>query len=311
MTLKWFTSWLTKLPSFGNSRVGQILDELARIRVGLNRIEVKADETLFGLEILRRRNSVYIGENVALTYLADDTPIYVNSLDFGGPANFLNGGEYEPDNLDVLLSFVRDDTVFLDIGANLGFFGLTIARRVQRHGKVHAFEPNPEMVRLFRASAFLNGFGDLNEATLTPIVIHNCAVGDANREAEFWAPPYHTGGAALVSGAAQQNGTSFLAQIRTLDDMFGPDFSCDLVKIDVEGHEINVLRGMEKLIARSPRIKILFEKLSPHAGCEKSLKSFFESKHISLYAVHPGALLVPFAERRTRRIWRIRIGGTK
>ncbi len=46
------------------------------------------------------------------------------------------------------MSFVRDDTVFLDIGANLGFYSLKVAQRNKLHGKIHAFEPHPTLVRL-------------------------------------------------------------------------------------------------------------------------------------------------------------------
>lgn len=286
MTLKWFNFWSPKTVA------ARDLGELDQIRATLARLETKVDEALLGLEVLRRRQSVYVGEKVALTYLVDDSPIYVNSLDFGGPANLLNGGEYEADNLDVLLSFVRDDTVFLDIGANLGFFALMIARRVHRHGKVHAFEPNPEMTCLLKASAYINGFAGLDESDAARIIVHNCGAGDADAQAEFWVPPYHTGGGVQAKGAPQPDATKFVAQIRRLDDLFAPDFRCNLVKIDVEGHEMEVLRGMKRLIARSPDIKILFEKLSLDAGSENELEAFFEAAGFNLYGVKPGALLV-------------------
>src|SRR5256885_16158060 len=50
-----------------------------------------------------------------------------------------------------------------------------------------------------------------------------------------------------------------------LDDLLGPDFRCNLVKIDVEGHELQVLDGMKRIVENSPDIKILFEKLTPNS----------------------------------------------
>jgi FkbM family methyltransferase len=294
MNLKQFASRFARVQLPGNARPRRDTHEFEQMRAMLTRLEAKVDEALLGLETLRRRQSVYVGEKVVLTHLADDTPIYVNSLDFGGPANLLNGGEYEPDNLDVLLSFVRDDTVFLDIGANLGFFSLMIARRVHRHGKVYAFEPNPEMARLFRASAYINGLSELTPSASAPIVIHRFAAGDANIQTEFWAPAYHAGGGAQVTGVTDQIGSRFAAQIRKLDDVFDTDFRCDLVKIDVEGHEIAVLQGMRSIIARSPKIKIIFEKLTQDSGCEDVLESFFAGFSLSLYGVNPDASLVRF-----------------
>ena len=100
----------------------------------------------------------YLGDGTALTHLVDETPIYINSNDYGVPYCLINGGRYEEDNLAVLLSFVKDDSIFLDIGANLGFFSLQVARRVQKYGKVHAFEPHPRLAELLYRNAYINGF---------------------------------------------------------------------------------------------------------------------------------------------------------
>jgi hypothetical protein len=50
--------------------------------------------------------------------------MFVNCNDFGCPVNLINGGRYEEENLEVLLSFVTPDTVFIDVGANVGFYAL-------------------------------------------------------------------------------------------------------------------------------------------------------------------------------------------
>src|ERR1700738_144837 len=112
-------------------------------------------------------SGTYLGDNTVLTYLNNDNPILINSDDFGGPMNYLDGGDYEPDNLDVLLSFVRDTTVFLDIGANLGFFSLVSGDRRRRAGQVIAFEPQPDMVKLFQRNVYHNGLRDI--VTVHPI----------------------------------------------------------------------------------------------------------------------------------------------
>ena len=57
----------------------------------------------------------------------------------------------------MLLSFVTDSTVFLDIGANLGYFSLQVAARNRNGGKVLAFEPHPKLFDLMKRSLFLNG----------------------------------------------------------------------------------------------------------------------------------------------------------
>ena len=253
------------------------------------RMELKTNEIVAGLDALRRRTTAYVGQGVSLTHLADDTAMYVNSHDFGPPANLINGGLYEPENLAVLLSFVRPDTVFLDIGANLGYFSLMIARRISAAGKVHAFEPNPELVRLLRASAYINGLGDMISDG-GPIAVHSVALGDDNADAQFGYSFSHAGGATRVQ-SPDAAASVFDSKICRLDDLFGEGFVCDLVKIDVEGHEISALRGMSKVIASSKDIKILFEKMGTNIGNEADLDAFFAAHDMVIYAVGAGSRL--------------------
>jgi hypothetical protein len=76
-----------------------------------------------------------------------------------------------------------------------------------------------------------------------------------------------------------------------LDDVLGQGFSCDLVKIDVEGHELGALLGMRAILRRSPGVKILFEKLSPNRGDEVAIEAFLSQFGLSIYAVGPGSCL--------------------
>lgn len=276
------------------NRLFEVLSALASLVTSQKRIEAKLDELLLGNQFIRRHMSSYIGDGNALTYLDDETPIYVNSSDFGPPANFLNGGIYEQDNVDVLLSLVRDDTVFLDIGANLGFFALKIGRRVAPHGRVHAFEPHPELVRLARGSCYLNGIGGLIEGP-APVQIHQIGLGDTNGVVRFVYPAWHLGGGTqAVDGGPDMSTVD--ATIRRLDDFFPADFVLDLAKIDVEGHELAVVRGMRATLARSPSPKLLLEKLGTHCGYEDALEAELRAAGLAIHAVGQGAVLRELAE---------------
>jgi len=262
------------------------LSEFAQSQQRLaSNIAILLEETSF----LRGRLSTYLGNGRAITYLDDETPIYVNSNDFGPPANFINGGVYEQDNLDVLLSFLRDDTVFLDIGANLGFFSLKLGSRIHKFGQIHAFEPHPELATLLCASAYLNGLGNL-QGEGKPITVHQLALGDANEEARFGFPRDHLGGGSQIAGDNCEPGT-ISASIRRLDDLFPENFVFDLAKIDVEGNELHVIRGMRNAIARSPRPKILFEKLGTDRGNEHEIENELNELDLRIYSVLAGAKL--------------------
>src|SRR5437667_3752842 len=106
-------------------------DPLERLRM----VENELRQVRLQVEFMRTRLSCYVGDGIALTYLPDETPIFVNANDYGGPFNLINGGRYEEENVDVLLSFMKEDTVFLDIGANIGFFSLKIGKRLGPNGR--------------------------------------------------------------------------------------------------------------------------------------------------------------------------------
>lgn len=274
---------LRRLLSCKSARVsvGQQMQEL---RQQIHGIDGKLNRMLPQLDFLRTHTSVYLGDDLALTWLFDETPFYVHPRDLGVPALLINGGRYEPENLDVLVSFLRDDTVFLDIRANLGFFAVMVAKYIRQHGRVLAFEPHPRLTQLLRQTA------DMNVLTNT-IAIHQIAVADRDGEVELHYPIEH-----LASGSANamedREHTAIRAKAEALDGLLGEDFTCDLVKIDVEGHEFGALRGMEGIVARSPAIKILFEHLWP-TGEEAAMEAWFARQDMELYTVGSEARLRP------------------
>src|SRR5271163_3753563 len=148
-----FPHWREKAKP--REKVNQVEDfhELGR---RLDAIEHKLDRMWAHLDFVRTRIGSYVGGGTTLTYTVDGAPIFINADDMGGPANLLNGGRYEQENLEVLLSFVRDDTVFVDIGANLGYFPQQIGPRVFARGKIYAFEPHPQLVEILRRNIHVN-----------------------------------------------------------------------------------------------------------------------------------------------------------
>lgn len=85
--------------------------------------------------------------------------------------------------------------------------------------------------------------------------------------------------------------------------MPGTDVARDLAKIDVEGYELNLLRGMARSVANAPHIKILFKKLWVNSGIEPGTIAFFSQLGFDLYAVHQDASLAPIAGERELPSW--------
>ena len=257
-------------------------DPLERLRM----VENELRQVRLQVEFMRTRLSCYVGDGIALTYLADETPVFVNANDIGGPFNLLNGGKYEEENVETLLSFVTEDTVFLDIGANIGLYTLRVARRVYPNGKIYSFEPNPQLNELLTRNVYVNGLGSIVQS-------FQLGLSDRNCTATFQYPKGHLGGGHIDRPGAMSDHVAVEAEIRRLDDLLGPDFRCNLVKIDVEGHELQVLDGMKRIVENSPDIKILFEKLTPNAATDTAVEEYFSGLGFELYGVDEDRSLVP------------------
>jgi FkbM family methyltransferase len=150
----------------------------------------------------------------------------------------------------LLAERLRPGMVFYDLGANIGLFSLLAARAVGPEGRVFSFEPDPAVVARLRRNVAKNGFAN--------IAVVEAGVWSASGElnfipAEARSPDRGTG--RFVTGA--RDGTSLLKCV-SLDDFIADHSIPDGIKCDVEGAEIEVVRGAEKLM-RSRRPWILAE----------------------------------------------------
>ncbi len=139
----------------------------------------------------------------------------------------------------------------LDVGANLGLYTYFLARAC-RH--VYAFEPNPNPLHTLRTVVDAN-------VTVLPL-----ALSSVSGEAELIVPRGRRGwsnnGATLASGYAGRS-LALKVPARRIDDLGIRDIG--IVKIDVEGHELAVLRGARETLARD-RPVLLVENEIAHVG---------------------------------------------
>jgi FkbM family methyltransferase len=145
---------------------------------------------------------------------------------------------------EVLSSELAPGDVFYDVGANVGFFSLLAARLVGDDGRVVAFEPVPANADAAEANAADNG--------LTTIEVHRVAAGSGPARRQLYLTR-HPGGASLTVEAV---GTDLRGATRVevvaIDDLVeaGTVPPPDLVKIDVEGAELDVLTGLAATLDR-------------------------------------------------------------
>jgi len=143
-----------------------------------------------------------------------------------------------------LADHLKPGQVFFDIGANVGFFSLLAARLVGPAGRAVAFEPVHANAVAIRRNASLNSFQNVD--------VIETAVGDFAGEIEL-VLTRHPGGASIIQDTPSPDitGRTRVPLVR-IDDLHaqGRIPTPNLVKIDVEGAEPAVLRGMEQVSRR-------------------------------------------------------------
>lgn len=160
-------------------------------------------------------------------------------------------GRFCPEVFQALQKFVRPGDTVLDIGAQLGYFSLHVARLVSSTGRVYCFEPDP------RSFARLDDAVRLSR--IDWIKSFQTALSAREGTMDFYLSPtvgWSTGVKNSHLGDLQQ------VSVRTvpLDVLVGRGeipSRIRLAKIDVEGFEMEVLRGMANVLAKSRPILVL------------------------------------------------------
>lgn len=167
-------------------------------------------------------------------------------------AGFLASESYEDRFQKALLTSVREGDCVWDVGANIGLYTASFAERVGTSGKVYAFEPSPKNLRRLRAAV-----SNLGNVTVLPV-----ALGD------------HQGGAAFLEGEDDLGATSRVLDTEnatrqgtvpvelTTGDILVAAAAIPLanvIKIDTEGYELDVLKGMRNCLSASELRMICIE----------------------------------------------------
>ena len=158
--------------------------------------------------------------------------------------SYLRYGECFEHEVAVLLSLLRYPGLVIDIGANMGVHTVPVAMELARQGRTMlSFEPQPVIFQQLCANLALNGL--MNVVALP----YACAAEDG--VVSFSAPDYRQHGNFGGVSMSKQPPISAVvtAPCHTLDQIVG-EAPVGLIKIDVEGFELEVLKGAKNLITR-------------------------------------------------------------
>ena len=170
----------------------------------------------------------------------------------------------EPGMTRLFASFIQPGMVVVDIGAHIGIYTLFALRQLSGHGRLYSFEPTPKTFALLHDNVQVNGFLESGVVRLD-----HRAISDHAGTANFTAYPNNSGHNSLFSGSTP--GESLTVETVTLDLALADEPKIDVIKIDAEGSEPFVLRGMAEILARNPGLRIFVEFAPEHlrrAGIE-------------------------------------------
>lgn len=164
-------------------------------------------------------------------------------------------GTFEPETVARFLAWLRPGATVVDVGAFLGFYTLLAARRVGE-SRVYALEPDPRSFAFLQRNLRANGCSRVK------------ALPWAALEYTGEAPWYRSRNDPSTNSVVPRPGWSETAKVRcvALDEFLDSEGvqHVDVVKIDAEGSEPRVLKGMARVLGRSPD-PVVFVELNPAA----------------------------------------------
>jgi len=168
--------------------------------------------------------------------------------------------------LTYLDKVVPGDAVTVDVGANCGLYTRRLARLSRQ---VHAFEPSGQMAKLLRRTSARN------------VSVHEMALSDHDGDAELFIPQGDDGPVYGLASLEARAGSpvrlmSAHVPVARLDAVIHQDVA--FVKIDVEGHELNVLNGAVELLERCQPVFLVEAEDRHRAAATRSVFEFFRSK---------------------------------
>ena len=264
---------LTAIPEIGArfDSVGARFDDLAAVlrlardensQIGVNvsrqvdGIKVRFDDFSTHLNAIETVASAILSRQhvpLADEFDAVHTPkgwMVVPREEFRSLVHLADGSAYhEPGTLHVIETLLKPGDVVIDVGAHIGLITTPMARKVGPEGRVLSLEPFPRSAEALRRSVALNGVAD-------QVSLHVNAAAETAKTAQLF-----TGATGMMASLYpdEPSQPSITVETVRLDDLVAPGGRVDLVKIDAEGAELAVLRGMRRIIAENEQVLVIAE----------------------------------------------------
>jgi FkbM family methyltransferase len=234
-----------------------------------------------GYYFRRRRGTRYAEKGI------HDYRMVLDLLDAGISRELWLVESREKEHVVMLNSVLKPGMTVLDIGANIGYYSVMMARLVGESGKVYAVEPARGNVNLLNINLALNGMNGLVET-------FNLGIAEKSGEEDFFESEksnWHTFYPKVHSGSETTSlvgSASLRMQVASVPDFVDGKRKIDLMRMDVEGFEVEILSGLLPLL-EDPTFgpAILFEVHQPrYDDDEHNMRVVLQALFDAGYKVH-------------------------
>lgn len=159
------------------------------------------------------------------------------------PIEILNFGDCEADEILMARKFLKKDSIILDIGANIGWYCLSLFKNVS-NGQIIAFEP--------ASRTFANLKSNISINNAKNVKLYNFAVSDEKKERFFYYYPTESGSSSFMDLHSDIKKRIIRSKTKKIDDFIGKIVpKVDFIKCDIEGAEIFAIKGALKTIKKN------------------------------------------------------------
>tara|TARA_Y100000389_G_scaffold143669_1_gene141972 strand:+ start:13237 stop:14154 length:918 start_codon:yes stop_codon:yes gene_type:complete len=176
--------------------------------------------------------------------------------DIGIEASIITNNTYEPEVIKEIKSTLYNESTFIDGGANIGFFSLIASKIVGPNGTVIAFEPTPSTFSYLKKNININNINN--------IIISDKGLSSSEKQLPFLLSDNNPEANSIISKDHEsfQNDDQVIKISTTTIDKFCIENNIKkiaLIKLDIEGQELEAIKGAKEILSINKNVKIIFE----------------------------------------------------
>lgn len=200
--------------------------------------------------------------------------MYLDLKDEGISKDLALDGIREPESTKMIKKILKPGDIVVDIGANRGYYALMESRLVGKNGKVYAIEPVQDNINALKKNIELNNYPNIK--------VFQVAIGDKNTTTKMYISSFSNWHSFI--NHKQKITSTIDIKVISLDNFLKDKEYPYFIRMDVEGYEYQILKGMKNVLERRKPLKLFIE-LHPHL-MQKD-KTIFILKTLMKYGFEP------------------------